>query len=334
MDRDSLYMLVTEAIERAENLEDLGAPGAHQAHLDVSLIEERIAALVPASEVEGAIARRGAVRHAVAAGAHSRANDLTARFVAEDAAPAALQHELRNLLAVGDEASRLRYPRAIGGDAMSAVKLAVIEDDRFVRETTIDILRSNYSTAAVVGFANVEQMSEAEDGPFNVVVMDLQLRGGDVEGSDAVRASTQRGRVLVFSSLTSGEALRRAHTAGAQGYVSKDTSPVTLIEGVDTVLAGRPFVDPELQAKIGASERKLLTERQQEVLRLEALGCSVTQIALELDLTEARVRRHIERIIEIYPDRAKADRVRLAIDLGLVTPWAISQRYPPPLRLE
>jgi hypothetical protein len=112
MDRDSLYMLVTEAIERAEDLEDLGAPGARQAHLDVSLIEERIAALVPASEGEGAIARRGAVRHAVAAGAYSRARDLTAHFLAEDAAPAELQHEVRDLLAAGDAVIASRFPRS------------------------------------------------------------------------------------------------------------------------------------------------------------------------------------------------------------------------------
>lgn len=212
---------------------------------------------------------------------------------------------------------------------MSAVTLAVIDDHQFVRETTIDLLRTRYRTAAVVGFASVEQMLEAEDGPFDAVVLDLQLPGGGVEGSDAVRAATQRGRVLVFSSLMSGEALQRAHTAGARGYVSKDTPSSTVVEGVEAVLAGQSFVDPGLQAKIGASARKLLTERQQEVLRLEALGCSVAQIAFQLNLTEAGVRRHIERILEIHPDRAKADRVRLAIELGLVTPWAISQRYPP-----
>jgi DNA-binding NarL/FixJ family response regulator len=212
---------------------------------------------------------------------------------------------------------------------VSAVRLAVIDDHRFLRETTVDLLRARYPTAAVVGYTNVEEMLKAEDGPFDVVVLDLQLPGGGVEGDDAVRVATQHGRVLVFSSLTSGEALERAHKAGAQGYVSKDTPPFTVVEGVEAVLAGRPFVDPGLQAKIGARARKLLTERQQEVLRLEALGCSVAQIALELNLSEAGVRRHIERIIEIHPDRGKADRVRLAIELGLVTPWAVSQRYPP-----
>jgi DNA-binding NarL/FixJ family response regulator len=212
---------------------------------------------------------------------------------------------------------------------VSDVRLAVIDDDRYIRETTVELLRTRYATATVVGFANVEEMLEAEDGLFDVVVLDLQLRGGGVEGPDAVRVAAQYGQVLVLSSLMSGEALQRTHAAGARGYVSKNTSPVTVVEGVEAVLAGRSFVDPEMQAKLGAPARKLLTERQQEVLRLEALGCSVAQIALELNLTEAGVRRHIERIVAIHPDRAKADRVRLAIELGLVTPWAISQRYPP-----
>lgn len=122
MDRDSLYLLVTEAIERAESPEDLGAPGAREAHLDVSLIEERIAALLSASEVEGAVARRGAVRHAVAAGAHSRAEDLLARFVAEDAAPAELQQELRELVAAGDVVIGTRYPQAVAHFGLSEIR--------------------------------------------------------------------------------------------------------------------------------------------------------------------------------------------------------------------
>jgi DNA-binding NarL/FixJ family response regulator len=210
------------------------------------------------------------------------------------------------------------------------VRLAVIEDQLFTRETTLKLLRARYGAdCAVVGFANVEQFLEGQGEQFDVVVLDLQLREGALQGSDAVRAAVQRSPVLVFSGLESGEALERAHAAGALGYVSKDTAEQeTLIEAVDAVLAGQPFVDPALLVKIGAGARKQLTARQQEVLRLEALGCTAAQIALKLGLTEAGVHRHIERIVEIHPDYAKADRVRLAIDLGLVTPWEASQRYP------
>jgi DNA-binding NarL/FixJ family response regulator len=212
--------------------------------------------------------------------------------------------------------------------------LAVVEDQRFTRETTVELLRGRYGDRReIAGFVHVEGLLAADPARFAIVVLDLQLRDGGLQGRDAVAAVAQHTSVLVFSGLESGEALMRAREAGAMGYVSKDTSPEMLIDGVEAVLAGDTFVDPELLEKIGASGRKMLTPRQQDVLRLEALGCKLPQIAMALEppLTEAGVRRHIERIVEIHPDCAKqADRVRLAIDLGLVTPWDTSQRYGTP----
>jgi DNA-binding NarL/FixJ family response regulator len=212
------------------------------------------------------------------------------------------------------------------------VRVAVVDDELFTREAVSKLLRAHYGEAVeAIEFATVEQLLEYEGEDFDVVVLDLRLRGGRLEGDDGVRAAVRRGPVLVFSSVESGEALERVHRAGARGFVGKDAgAEQALVEGIDAVLAGGSFVDQALLAKVGASARRQLTARQQEVLRLEALGCNVDRIALELGLTQAGVRRHIERIVEIHPDRAKADRVRLAVDLGLVTPWETSKRYPDP----
>src|SRR4029078_3347142 len=79
MTLDFLYPLITEAIRRAETLEDLRGPGARSAHLDVALLEEEIAEVLPASDPEGALARRGAVRAALAAREIARAQQLAAR---------------------------------------------------------------------------------------------------------------------------------------------------------------------------------------------------------------------------------------------------------------
>ena len=86
MSIESLYPLVSEAIRRAEQLEDLGAPEACSAYLEVSRIEERIAELLPASDAEGALARDSAVQAALAAGDQTRAEELAARFAAEQRA--------------------------------------------------------------------------------------------------------------------------------------------------------------------------------------------------------------------------------------------------------
>lgn len=83
MDIDTLYPLVTEAIRKAEALEERSDPAACQAFSEVSRLEEQIAHVVPLSDYEGVIARRGAVRAAIKAHQSARAMDLIARFEAE-----------------------------------------------------------------------------------------------------------------------------------------------------------------------------------------------------------------------------------------------------------
>lgn len=117
MDLDSLYPLVTEAIRRAEVLDDLNAPGAAAAYLDVSLLEAKLADLLPATDVEGAIARRGAVRAAIAAGDLARARELSSRYASEPGIDAELVTELGRLVTAAtggaeqrDRSFATRYP--------------------------------------------------------------------------------------------------------------------------------------------------------------------------------------------------------------------------------
>ena len=98
MTLDSLYPLVSEAIRRAEILDDLGAPGAGDAYADVSLIEERIAGLLSPTDPEGALARRGAIRSAMAAGDARRARSLADRFISEEESSAELRHQIGTLV--------------------------------------------------------------------------------------------------------------------------------------------------------------------------------------------------------------------------------------------
>jgi TIR domain len=97
MDIDTLYPLVTDAIRRAEVLDELSAPGARNAYLDVSLLEESIASLLPASDGEGQIARRGAVSAAISAREHRRAEELAIRYSSEESVNDALRRDLDEL---------------------------------------------------------------------------------------------------------------------------------------------------------------------------------------------------------------------------------------------
>jgi hypothetical protein len=78
---DSLHALVTTAIWRAERLEEDVGGSARLAWAVVSSLEEELAALLPASQPEGRIARRGAVRAAQKAGDHTRAQALAQLYL-------------------------------------------------------------------------------------------------------------------------------------------------------------------------------------------------------------------------------------------------------------
>ncbi len=208
------------------------------------------------------------------------------------------------------------------------VRLDVVEDQQFTRDLEVERLKARAGPhARVRGFASVEALIAAGD-PGDVVVLDLGLDTGGLEGAAAIEMLTDRGQpVLVLSGSHSAEMIERTHAAGARGYVGKDTADIDdVVVAISEVLAGRSHVDPKLLERIGAAARKKLTLRQQEVLRLEALGLNVVQIARRLDppLAESGVKRHIEHIKEIYPECGKqTDRARLAIRLGLVTPWEL-----------
>ena len=109
METDTLNTLVTDAIWRAEELDSRGLQSASLAWAEVSSIEEDLAKAHRVSEVQGRIARRGAVRAALKAGDYTRAYALADRYLAEENAPESLKTELREILEGYTQAMASRF---------------------------------------------------------------------------------------------------------------------------------------------------------------------------------------------------------------------------------
>jgi hypothetical protein len=93
---DELNQRVSEAIFRAEH-EPEGTPEAEKAFREVSRLEEQIAQVMPVDDLQGAIARIGAVSAALRAGDWLRAERLADAYMT--GAPADLVEQLREFAA-------------------------------------------------------------------------------------------------------------------------------------------------------------------------------------------------------------------------------------------
>jgi hypothetical protein len=96
MNLAELNRLVTSAIFRAERLTE-GSWESQAAYREVSVFEEAIARQTGAAQVEGTLAREGAVRAAMRAGQCLRALSLATRYLEEEDIPAGLKAELTEL---------------------------------------------------------------------------------------------------------------------------------------------------------------------------------------------------------------------------------------------
>lgn len=121
MELEELYAKVSDAIEGARYARRRGGDEAKRANLEVSALEQQIAQLLPASDPEGVIARRSAVRTAILAGETDRAKELATRY-SIDASPE-FRDELRVLL----EGAGIRL---VLPDAPSLFPIEVGEDAR------------------------------------------------------------------------------------------------------------------------------------------------------------------------------------------------------------
>jgi hypothetical protein len=102
IDLNELCSRVSWAIHEAERAWDGGQrERAQELYSGVSRIEEGIAEIVPACDVEGALARRGAVAAALLAGQRSRAFDLVEKYIAEPHVSEELRGQLRAIYVEG-----------------------------------------------------------------------------------------------------------------------------------------------------------------------------------------------------------------------------------------
>lgn len=157
-----------------------------------------------------------------------------------------------------------------------------------------------------------------ESGP-DVVLLDIQMRGMNVEVIEECKRVAPNVRIIVFSARDTEEHANAVLRAGADGYLAKDATQVELKVAIETVARGEQYGLEEKSGELPASaEPPALTARQLEILTLIAEGYSTKSIAHALNISVKTVESHRAKLSERLNIHDVAGLVRYAIRMGLV----------------
>ncbi|MDQ3940616.1 MAG: response regulator transcription factor [Actinomycetota bacterium] len=190
----------------------------------------------------------------------------------------------------------------------AATRVFVVDDHELVRRAVADVL-SNCDDLEFAGAAGT--MQEALDGMAearpDIALIDMRLPDGDgVELTRALGARHPEVRCLIHTSVPDEKTVIDTISAGAFGYVLKDSSVPELVAAIRRVAAGEASLDPAVtggvlaQVRRGAKqaeELSRLTEREQAILDLLAQGLSNREIASRVHAAEQTVKNQVSSLL-------------------------------------
>lgn len=215
---------------------------------------------------------------------------------------------------------------------MTRTTIVIVDDHAMVRKGLRMALESHPDLAVVGEAGNVRDAIDlAARLQPQVITLDLTMPGPTGMASvKRLRAAAPAARIIVVTMHDDPAYVRAAIALGASGYVNKSAADTELVAAIRAVVRGRVFIDAgdaTLQTilALGAAPQAnapvdQLSEREREVLAAVARGYTNQQTADELGLSIKTVESYRARLMRKLGLKERSDVVRLAIELGLLSP--------------
>jgi two-component system response regulator NreC len=213
----------------------------------------------------------------------------------------------------------------------------LIADDHAVLRTGLRMLLDAQPDMQVVGEAEMAEQAMALDAQLqpDVVLMDLTLPArlgspstvpAGLEAIRHIKAGRPEALVLALTMHDDEGYLRAVLEAGGAGYVLKRAADSELLSAIRAVWRGGTYLHPEhARLLLGGTppppaddSYALLSPREQQVLRLIALGHTNQQVAGMLGISVKTVETYKSRLMSKLGLTGRAALVRYALQRGLL----------------
>ncbi len=213
--------------------------------------------------------------------------------------------------------------------SVAKVRVIIADDHQTVREG-MRLLVAREPDMEVVGEAadGREALRLANEIQPDVVLMDVSMPGMDgLQATRALQETCPRVGVLALTRHADYGFMTEMLRAGAKGYVLKQSSSADLVQAVRAVAAGQNYIDPAVTGMLvddytgrrsagAAAPKEELSGREEEALRLIALGYSNKEIAARLSVSVKTVEAHKANAMRKLGLGGRSDIVSYAIFRG------------------
>lgn len=216
------------------------------------------------------------------------------------------------------------------------MRIGLVDDDGMVRRLLVDTLAREPDIDIVWDVDSGEAALEAfKSGPVEILLLDLQMPGMDgIETITEFQRRDEPPLIVVVSALTTLDKVQAAFRAGAVGFFMKEDDAGLIAQSLRRALRGELVFSPKCSQVVVArltglaadaaegeeyvKSHGILSERELQVVRLVAEALENKQIASELDISVATVKKHVQSIMDKLGTDNRAGIVAKAFRAGLL----------------
>lgn len=187
-----------------------------------------------------------------------------------------------------------------------AIQVAIIEDEKEIRENLQLLISNSEGLVCQHAFSNAEDALKAfPDLDIDVAIVDIHLPGkSGIECIKTLKPLCPDTHFLICTSFEDPENVFNALKAGATGYLTKTLQPQKLLDAITDIYQGGSPMNSHIARMVvshfseESSHKELdkLSIREQEILSALSKGYRYKEIADTLFISTETVRTHIRNI--------------------------------------
>lgn len=209
------------------------------------------------------------------------------------------------------------------------IQIGIVEPHEIMRKGLARLIEEYGGMRVVAEASNITDLAAKLDGiQIDVLVLEpLVAWGLNLASVRSVKNKLGNLKILVFSDSTGEDQVQSALRAGVIGFVSKRGKLSELIQGIQNLARGEPFLCAEVTAKLthciintfSKYPHELLSSRELQILLLLVNGKSIADVANELHLSVKTVSTHKMRLMQKMELDSFSKLVQYAAAHGLIS---------------